>query len=56
MFKLKGPNMASSKRDYTTNFPLEHALKDMKFAQELGANSGVDMPVAKSATGKSQGD
>ena len=52
MFKLKGPNMAAEQRNYATNFPLEHALKDMRFAQQLGEANGVNMPVAASATGK----
>lgn len=52
MFALKGPKMAAEQRNYTTNFPLEHALKDMQFAQQLGDMNGVNMPVAASATGK----
>lgn len=50
MFKLKGPNMDARKKKYDTNFPLEHALKDMHFAQRLGDEKGVQMPVAASAT------
>lgn len=51
MFKLKGPGMSATQRKYPTNFPLEHALKDMRFAQGLGEAHGVDMSVSKAATG-----
>ena len=34
MIALKGPLM--DKKDYTTNFPLKHAQKDMRFALALG--------------------
>lgn len=50
MFKLKGGKMKSDVKDYACNFPLEHALKDMKFARELGGQKGVDMPVSDAAT------
>jgi len=50
MFKLKGRKMKCQVKDYACNFPLEHALKDMKFAQQLGAQKGVDMSVSDAAT------
>lgn len=50
MFKLKGPGMKTESRNYATNFPLEHALKDMDFAQALGDKHGVDMAASAAAT------
>lgn len=38
MIALKGPLMA--KKDYTSNFPLKHAQKDMRFALGLGDKVG----------------
>ena len=51
MFALKGPGMRADTKQYAPNFPLEHALKDMKFAQQLGEANGVRMTVSKAATG-----
>lgn len=34
MIALKGPLM--NKKDYSPNFPLKHAQKDMRFALGLG--------------------
>ncbi|KAA8491895.1 Glyoxylate/succinic semialdehyde reductase 1 [Porphyridium purpureum] len=49
MFKMKGPNMVQSKRQYTVNFPLEHQQKDMRFALQMGDSSATPMPVAAAA-------
>ena len=35
--------------DHVPNFPLKHAQKDMRLAIELGAASGLALPVADSA-------
>lgn len=51
MFALKGPKMKLGAKGYDTNFPLEHAQKDVDFAQELGANHGVNMSVSSAANG-----
>ena len=53
MFALKGPKMKDSVKEYTTNFPLEHAQKDMRFAQLLGDEVGISMGVSSAANGKS---
>lgn len=47
MFRLKGPKIASS--DFTANFPLKHAQKDMQFALSMAASFGQALPVAASA-------
>ena len=52
MFSLKGPKMKSGEKGYDTNFALEHALKDARFAQALGDHHGISMSVNTSATGK----
>lgn len=52
MFKLKGPGMKAETKQYSVNFPLEHALKDMKFARQLGDAHDVDMPMSAAATGR----
>ena len=38
MIALKGPLM--NKKDYSSNFPLKHAQKDMRFALGLGDKVG----------------
>ncbi|CAN0161484.1 unnamed protein product [Ascophyllum nodosum] len=47
MIALKGPLM--DKKDYTTNFPLKHAQKDMRFALALGDKVSQALPVAAAA-------
>uniref|UniRef100_A0A7S1TEV1 6-phosphogluconate dehydrogenase NADP-binding domain-containing protein n=1 Tax=Compsopogon caeruleus TaxID=31354 RepID=A0A7S1TEV1_9RHOD len=49
MFSLKGPGMKTSSRSYPTNFPLEHAQKDMRFAQAMADSLNVSMPIASAA-------
>lgn len=43
----KGAKMIAG--DHDTNFPLKHAEKDMGLAVELGANSGLALPLAVAA-------
>ncbi len=52
MFNVKGPGMKAESKNYSVNFPLEHAHKDMIFAQSLGSEQGVDMSVSAAATSK----
>lgn len=52
MFALKGPKMQKGVKGYDTNFPLEHASKDIKFAQLLGDEHGLSMGVSSAANGK----
>lgn len=52
MFALKGPKMKHGAMGYETNFPLEHAQKDMRFAQLLGDETGISMSVSSAANGK----
>ncbi|CAM9766936.1 unnamed protein product [Ectocarpus sp. 6 AP-2014] len=47
MVALKGPLMA--KKDYSSNFPLKHAQKDMRFALGLGDKAAQALPVAAAA-------
>lgn len=51
MFGLKGPKMGNKVKDYATNFPLEHAQKDVRFAQALGDDHGISMSVSSAANG-----
>lgn len=51
MFGLKGPKMQHGTKGYDTNFPLEHAQKDIRFAQLLGDEHGVSMSVSSAANG-----
>lgn len=53
MFALKGPMMKSGEKRYDTNFPLEHAQKDVRFAQALGDEHGISMAVSSAANGTS---
>lgn len=41
MIALKGPLM--EKKDYSPNFPLKHAQKDMRFALGLGDKVGLSV-------------
>lgn len=52
MFALKGPKMKHGVKGYDTNFPLEHAQKDVRFAQMLGDDHGISMSVSSAANGK----
>lgn len=52
MFALKGPKMKRGVKGYDTNFPLEHAQKDVRFAQLLGDEKGISMGVSSAANGK----
>lgn len=52
MFALKGPKMQHGSAGYETNFPLEHAQKDIRFAQLLGDEKGINMSVSSAANGK----
>lgn len=52
MFSLKGPKMKYGEKGYDTNFPLEHAQKDVRFAQALGDDHGISMSVNSAANGK----
>lgn len=54
MFALKGPKMQHGEKGYATNFPLEHAQKDVRFAQALGDEQGVPLSVASAANGMLQ--
>ena len=47
MFKLKGPNMIND--TYSTQFPLKHAQKDVRFALSLGDQLGVSLPTSAAA-------
>ncbi|KAJ8907628.1 hypothetical protein NDN08_007738 [Rhodosorus marinus] len=49
LFKMKGGNMLTDKRNYAPHFPLEHAQKDMRFACSLADQAEVQMPVASAA-------
>lgn len=49
MFALKGPKMKQGAKGYETNFPLEHAQKDIRFAQLLGDDHGISMSVSSAA-------
>lgn len=51
MFALKGPKMKHGVKGYETNFPLEHAQKDIRFAQLLGDELGISMGVSSAANG-----
>lgn len=51
MFALKGPKMQKGAKGYETNFPLEHASKDIRFAQLLGDEQGISMGVSGAANG-----
>ena len=53
MFALKGPKMKHGVKSYDTNFPLEHAQKDIRFAQMLADEKGINMGVSSAANGKS---
>lgn len=53
MFALKGPKMKDGAKGYDTNFPLEHAQKDVRFAQALGDDLGISMSVSSAANGTS---
>lgn len=52
MFALKGPKMKTGEKGYDTNFPLEHAQKDVRFAQALGDELGISISVSSAANGK----
>lgn len=52
MFALKGPKMKHGVKGYDTNFPLEHAQKDVRFAQALGDENGISMSVSSAANGQ----
>lgn len=41
--KAKAPNMINGK--YDANFPLEHQKKDLRLANELAKENGLDLPV-----------
>jgi 3-hydroxyisobutyrate dehydrogenase-like beta-hydroxyacid dehydrogenase len=47
LFQVKGANIL--KDQYETHFPLKHAQKDMKFALDLGASYGLEMPTIKAS-------
>ena len=47
MFKLKGPKMIAA--DFTPNFPLKHAEKDVRLAVALGGSLGLGLPIAAAA-------
>lgn len=49
MFAMKGPNMKAGVGQYSPNFPLKHAQKDMRFALGLGDKLGQPLPVASAA-------
>ncbi|KAI0564503.1 3-hydroxyisobutyrate dehydrogenase NAD-binding [Gracilaria domingensis] len=51
MYALKGPKMKHGARGYETNFPLEHAQKDVRFAQALADDHGISMSVSSAANG-----
>lgn len=51
MFSLKGPKMKHGAKGYQTNFALEHAQKDVRFAQALGDDHGISMSVSSAANG-----
>lgn len=51
MFALKGPKMADGEKKYATNFPLEHAQKDVRFAQALASEKGIDVTTSSAAHG-----
>jgi len=48
--RLKGPDMLGE-RVFTPNFPLKHALKDMRLAVETGKAMGIPTPVTQAAYG-----
>lgn len=52
MFSLKGPKMNQKAKDYTPHFPLEHAEKDVRFAQQLGRDYDIKMGVGAAAQGR----
>lgn len=41
-------------KEYDTNFPLEHAQKDVRFAQALADDNGISMSVSGAANGMYQ--
>lgn len=45
--------MKEGAKGYDTNFPLEHAQKDVTFALALGDNHGINMGIGGAAKGKS---
>lgn len=45
----KAPNIIQN--SFPPNFPLKHALKDMRFVCDLASHNNVDLPVAKAARG-----
>jgi 3-hydroxyisobutyrate dehydrogenase-like beta-hydroxyacid dehydrogenase len=47
MYALKGPKML--KHDHDTNFPLQHAHKDMKLAVDMAGDAGVAYSVTECA-------
>ncbi|CAN8076453.1 unnamed protein product [Agarophyton chilense] len=49
MYALKGPKMKYGAKGYETNFPLEHAQKDVRFAQALADEHGISMSVSGAA-------
>lgn len=51
MFALKGPKMKHGANGYDTNFPLEHAQKDVRFAQALGDDNGLSLSVNSAGHG-----
>lgn len=51
MYALKGPKMKYGVKGYETNFPLEHAQKDVRFAQALADDHGISMSVSGAANG-----
>jgi len=48
--RLKGPDMLGE-RVFTPNFPLKHALKDLRLAVETGKAMGIPTPVTQAAYG-----
>lgn len=46
--RAKGPDMLGE-RVFTPNFPLKHALKDVRLAVEAGKEAGLPTPVTKAA-------
>lgn len=52
MFALKGPKMKHGVKGYEASFALEHAQKDIRFAQLLGDEHGISMSVSSAANGK----
>lgn len=54
MYALKGPKMEQGSKDFSTNFPLEHAQKDVRFAQALADDNGLSTSVSGAANGTFQ--